>query len=88
MQVYKERVLDVAVNCGREACRTGVKRFVHMSTAQVYDCDKVREEGGVCIGYQLSPFQIVSHEGSRLQPWTTLAQFHLKAEQELEKIDG
>jgi nucleoside-diphosphate-sugar epimerase len=69
--VYKERVLDVAVNCGREACRTGVKRFVHMSTAQVYDCDK-----------------IVSHEGSRLQPWTTLAQFHLKAEQELEKIDG
>jgi nucleoside-diphosphate-sugar epimerase len=71
MQVYKERVLDVAVNCGREACRTGVKRFVHMSTAQVYDCNK-----------------IVSHEGSRLEPWTTLAQFHLKAEQELGKIDG
>ena len=87
MQVYKERVLDVAVNCGREACRTGVKRFVHMSTAQVYDCDKVRE-GGACIGCQLSSSQIVSHEGSRLEPWTTLAQFHLKAEQELGKIDG
>ena len=40
-QVYKERVLDVAVNCAREASRTGVKRFIHMSTAQVYNSDKV-----------------------------------------------
>ena len=38
----------MAVNCGREACKTGVKRFIHMSTAQVYDCDKVRE-GGVLV---------------------------------------
>ena len=45
MQVYKERVLDAAVNCAREACRTGVKRFVHLSTAQVYNCDKVRGRG-------------------------------------------
>ena len=30
----------------------------------------------------------MSHEGSKLDPWTTLAQFHLKAEHELEKIDG
>ena len=42
MQVYKERIEEVAVNCGREACRTGVKRFIQVSTAQVYDCDKVR----------------------------------------------
>ena len=40
-QVYKERVLDVAVNCAREAARSGVKRFIHVSTAQVYNSDKV-----------------------------------------------
>ena len=31
----------MAVNCAREASRTGVKRFIHMSTAQVYNSDKV-----------------------------------------------
>ena len=41
MQVYKERVLDVAENCAREASRTGVRRFLHMSTGQVYNSDKV-----------------------------------------------
>ena len=40
-QVYKERVLDVVVNCGQEAAKTGAKRFIEVSTAQVYDCDKV-----------------------------------------------
>ncbi len=40
-QVYKERVLDVSVNCAREAAKTGVTRFIEVSTAQVYDCDKV-----------------------------------------------
>ena len=39
--MYKERVLDVAVNCAREASRTGVKRLVQVSTAQVYNSDKV-----------------------------------------------
>ena len=42
LQVYKERVLTVAVNCARQAVKTGVKRFIHVSTAQVYNCDKVR----------------------------------------------
>ena len=41
MKVYKERIEDVALNCAREAARTGVKRFIHVSTGQVYDCDKV-----------------------------------------------
>ena len=31
----------MAVNCAREASRKGVKRFIHMSTAQVYNSDKV-----------------------------------------------
>lgn len=69
--VYKERVLDVAVNCAREAARTGVKRFLHVSTAQVYNSDK-----------------IISHEGSKLEPWTSLAQFHLQAESALQNMDG
>ena len=41
--------MDVAVNCGQEAAKTGVGRFVEVSTAQVYDCDKVlagRRKGG------------------------------------------
>ena len=42
VQVYKERVLDVTVNCAQEAAKSGVKRFVEVSTAQIYDCDKVQ----------------------------------------------
>ena len=41
MQVYKERVLTVAMNCAQQAAKTGVKRFIHISTAQVYNSDKV-----------------------------------------------
>ena len=41
LQVYKERVLTVAVNCAQQAAKSGVKRLVYVSTAQVYDCDKV-----------------------------------------------
>lgn len=40
-QVYKERVLDVTVNCATEAAAHGTKRFIQMSCARVYDCDKV-----------------------------------------------
>ena len=42
MKVYKERVLSVAVNCAKQAAKTEVDRFIHLSTAQVYDCDKVK----------------------------------------------
>ena len=41
LQVYNERVLSIAVNCARQAAKMGARRFVHFSTAQVYDCDKV-----------------------------------------------
>ena len=114
LQVYKERVLDVAVNCAREACRTGVKRFIHMSTAQVYNSDKVsgrmaqHSEAAFfppppltslppSLPLTLTPFlcsspslipQIISHEGSKLEPWTTLAQYHLQAERELGRVEG
>ena len=41
VQVYRERVLTVAMNCAKQAAKTGVKRFIHVSTAQVYNSDKV-----------------------------------------------
>jgi len=39
-EVYKEKVLDVAVNIGKAAAKQGVDRFVEVSTAQVYVADK------------------------------------------------
>ena len=31
----------MTVNCAKEAVASGVKRFIQMSCARVYDCDKV-----------------------------------------------
>jgi len=39
-EVYKEKVLDVAVNIGKAAAKQGVDRFIEVSTAQVYVADK------------------------------------------------
>ncbi|KAI8393355.1 uncharacterized protein BYT42DRAFT_550737 [Radiomyces spectabilis] len=36
-EVYEERIYRVAVNCGYEAARRGIKVFVVMSTAEIYD---------------------------------------------------
>lgn len=41
VQVYKELVYDITINCANEAVKTGVKRFINVSTAQVYNSDKV-----------------------------------------------
>lgn len=38
--VYKENVIDVAVKCATAAAKHGVKRFVEVSTAQIYDAGK------------------------------------------------
>lgn len=46
VQVYQERVYGVSVNCAKEAAKTGVRRFVEVSTAQVYNSDKV---GGIVL---------------------------------------
>ena len=37
---------------------------------------------GVVVGVQ-----VVSQEESKLEPWTLLAKYHLKAEQELRKVE-
>lgn len=39
-EVYKEKVLDVATKCLAEAKKSGVKRWIEMSTAQVYAAGK------------------------------------------------
>lgn len=70
-EVYKERVLNVAINCAKEAAKTGVKRFIEVSTAQVYNCDKGE-----------------SSEESKLDPWTVLAKYKLKAEEALKNVPG
>ena len=53
LQVYKERVLSVAVNCARQAAKSGVQRFLHFSTAQAYDCDKVSVDTSISFGWTL-----------------------------------
>lgn len=40
-EVYKENIIDVSVTCGKAAAKNGVKRFIEVSTAQVYSADKV-----------------------------------------------
>jgi len=39
-EVYKENIIDVSTTCGAAAAKAGVKRFIEVSTAQVYDADK------------------------------------------------
>lgn len=70
-QVYEERILRVAVNCANVAARSGVGKFIHVSTGQVYDSSKG-----------------CSKETSKLDPWTILAKYHLKAELALKDIPG
>lgn len=36
-QVYKENVVDLAARCAAEAAKVGVKRWIELSTGQVYD---------------------------------------------------
>ena len=50
-QVYKERVLTITLNCAHLAAKMSVKKFIEVSTAQVYDSSKVRScEHHVSIG--------------------------------------
>jgi len=39
-EVYKENIFDVSVTCAKAAAKRGVKKFVEVSTAQVYDSGK------------------------------------------------
>jgi nucleoside-diphosphate-sugar epimerase len=39
-EVYKENIHDVSVTCGKAAAKKGVKKFIEVSTAQIYDSGK------------------------------------------------
>jgi len=39
-EVYKENIIDVSVTCGKAAAKIGAKRFIEVSTSQVYQGDK------------------------------------------------
>ena len=41
-QVYNEQVYQLSTGCAKQASESGVKRFVEVSSAQVYSSDKVR----------------------------------------------
>jgi len=71
--VYKENVLDVAVKCANTAAKHGVKRFIEVSTAQVFDGDKPKH-----------PYK----EDGKLDPWTNLAKAKLEAEKAIKAIPG
>lgn len=80
----------MTVNCAEQAAKTGVRRFVDVSTAQVYSSDKVS-----CI--ILTMCQVInifctlqgcSTERSKLDPWTLIAKHKLAAENAIAAIAG
>ena len=42
LKVYKDHVYQLSLNCARKAAECKVKRFIEVSTAQVYSSDKVK----------------------------------------------
>jgi len=66
-EVYKEKVLDLTTMVAKESKERGVKRFVELSTAQVYDCDNKKP----------------SKENGKIKPFTSQARFKLEAEEVL-----
>lgn len=43
LQVYEESILKVGINCAKEAAKRNIKRYIELSTGQVYSYDKVGE---------------------------------------------
>lgn len=47
-KVYEEGVLKLSLHCAKEAAKHGVKRFIEVSTGQIYAGDKVSVDLFVC----------------------------------------
>jgi len=71
-QLYDERCRNLSKKCAERAKLIGVKRFVEMSTAQVYKAQKAKAHT----------------EDGTIAPWTTQAKAKLAAEQEVLKVTG
>jgi len=70
--VYAERVEHLSLTVAKEAAKHKVKRFIEVSTAQVYDPSNTKSKD----------------EHGSLAPWTNVAKSKLKVEENLKKIDG
>jgi len=69
---YKKKCLESAVKCGKAAIEHKVKKFVDVSTGQIYEPDPKHPVG----------------EDGKIAPWTILAKYRLEAEKELQKLAG
>merc|ERR1712137_1020303 len=70
-ELYEEKVFRLSEKVAKAAVEFGCKKFIEVSTAQVY------AEG-----------KKPSKEDAKLNPWTSLAKYKLKAEQSLKAMDG
>jgi hypothetical protein len=41
-EVYQDRILNLSVNCAKEAAKRKVGVYIMLSTAEVYDSDQVK----------------------------------------------
>lgn len=71
-EVYQQRVVDLSVMLGSAAAKMGVKRFVELSTGQVYTPNE----------------KPATEADGKLKPWTKQAAFKLKAEESLRQVQG
>lgn len=55
-EVYKERVLTITLNCAHLAAKMSVKKFIEVSTAQVYDSGKSASKENS----KLSPWTLIA----------------------------
>jgi len=69
---YKKKCLESAVKCAKVATEAKVKKFVEISTGQIYDPEGKK----------------AADEDSKVAPWTILAKYRYEAEGELKKISG
>ncbi|KAI8337758.1 hypothetical protein BC941DRAFT_426101 [Chlamydoabsidia padenii] len=70
-EVYQDRIMNLSVNCAKEAAKRKIKVYIMLSTAEVYDSD-----------------QVASKESSKIKPWTIVAKYKYKAEEQLKKMEG
>lgn len=70
-EVYKESVLQLDLNCAKKAAGLKGKKYIQISTGQVYNSDKK-----------------TSDEESKISPWTLVAKYKFKVEEELKKLEG
>ena len=71
-QVYEERCTTLSKLCAQKAAQSGVKKFIEVSTAQVYKSQGSRP----------------SDESAALKPWTKIAAAKLAAEGEVTRVPG